>query len=57
MFEAQRDAAIEAAKAGGAILLGHWRQLDPATVQEKTKNDLVSIADRESESAIHARLT
>ncbi len=56
MFEAQRDAAVEAAKAGGAILMGHWRQLDPATVQEKTKNDLVSIADQESEAAIHAVL-
>ena len=56
MFEAQRDAAVEAAKAGGRVLLGHWRQLDPATVQEKTKNDLVSIADKESEAAIHAVL-
>ncbi|HJV22286.1 MAG TPA: inositol monophosphatase family protein [Holophagaceae bacterium] len=56
MFEAQRDAAVEAAKAGGAVLMGHWRRLDPATVQEKTKNDLVSIADKESEAAIHAVL-
>lgn len=53
MFEAQRDAAIEAARAGGEALLRHWRKLDPATIQEKTKNDLVSIADKESEAAIH----
>lgn len=53
MFEAQRDAAIEAAKAGGEALLRHWRKLDPATIQEKTKNDLVSVADQESEAAIH----
>lgn len=56
MFEAQRDAAITAAHAGGEALLRHWRQLDPAQIHEKTKNDLVSIADRESETAIHAVL-
>ena len=56
MFEAQRDAAIEAAKAGGEALLRHWRRLDPTSIHEKTKNDLVSVADRESEAAIHAVL-
>jgi myo-inositol-1(or 4)-monophosphatase len=56
MFEAQRDAAITAAHAGGAALLKHWRKLNPANVHEKTKNDLVSIADQESEAAIHAVL-
>jgi myo-inositol-1(or 4)-monophosphatase len=56
MFEAQRDAAIEAARAGGGALMRHWRRLDPASIQEKTKHDLVSIADRESETAIHAVL-
>ena len=56
MFEAQRDAAIEAAEAGGRALMRHWRRLDPSCIQEKTKNDLVSVADRESEAAIHAVL-
>jgi myo-inositol-1(or 4)-monophosphatase len=52
MFDAQRDAAIAAAKAGGEVLLTHFRKLDASTIQEKTKNDLVSVADRESEAAI-----
>lgn len=56
MFEAQRDAAIEAARAGGEALLKHWRKLEPGAIQEKTKHDLVSIADRESEAAIHGVL-
>ncbi len=56
MFEAQREAAVAAAKAGGEVLLRHFRKLDPATVAEKTKNDFVSEADRASEAAIKAEL-
>jgi myo-inositol-1(or 4)-monophosphatase len=56
MFEAQREACSAAARAGGSILLGHFRKLDPASVSEKSKNDLVSIADRESEAVIKAEL-
>ena len=52
MFEAQRDACLEAAEVGGRILLHHFRHLEPGTISEKTKNDLVSIADQESEAAI-----
>ena len=56
MLEAQRDACIAAAQAGGQVLLGYFRKLDPAAISEKSKNDLVSIADRESERVIKAEL-
>jgi myo-inositol-1(or 4)-monophosphatase len=56
MFEAQREACIMAAQAGGEVLLGHFRKLDPARVNEKTKNDFVSDADRESEAVVKAEL-
>lgn len=56
MFEAQLDAALDAARTGGEVLLSHWRKLDPAGITEKTKNDLVSQADKESEAAIRAVL-
>jgi myo-inositol-1(or 4)-monophosphatase len=56
MFEEQREACISAALAGGKVLLGHFRRLDPANISEKSKNDLVSNADREAEAAIQAEL-
>ena len=56
MHEAQRDACVAAAQAGGKILLGFFRRLDPATITEKTKNDVVSAADRDAEAAIRAEL-
>jgi myo-inositol-1(or 4)-monophosphatase len=56
MFESERAACITAAQAGGQVLLRHFRQLDPAQVSEKTKNDLVSIADKESEAVIKKTL-
>ncbi|BDU68825.1 inositol monophosphatase [Geothrix oryzae] len=56
MHEAQRDACVAAARAGGKILLGYFRRLDPATITEKTKNDVVSAADRDAEAAIRAEL-
>jgi len=56
MFDAQREACVAAAQAGGRVLLGYFRKLDPATITEKTKNDVVSEADRAAEAAIHAEL-
>lgn len=56
MYETQRDACVTAARAGGKVLLGYFRQLDPATITEKTKNDVVSDADRAAEAAIRAVL-
>lgn len=52
MYEAQRDACLAAAEAGGKILLHHFRRLEPGSILEKTKNDLVSIADQEAEAVI-----
>ena len=56
MFETQREACRDAAKAGGEILLRHFRKLEPGSVHEKSKNDFVSIADKEAEEAIRAVL-
>jgi myo-inositol-1(or 4)-monophosphatase len=56
MFEAQRVACVAAAQAGGKVLLGYFRQLDPAGITEKTKNDFVSDADRQAEAAIRTEL-
>ena len=56
MFDAQRDACVAAAQAGGQVLLGFFRKLDPATITEKTKNDVVSEADRAAEAAIRHEL-
>ena len=38
------------------MLLRYFRLLDPASVSEKSKNDLVSAADRDSEAVIQAEL-
>lgn len=46
------EVATAAAQRAGEILLSHWRKLSPGSVEEKAKNDFVSIADRESERAI-----
>ena len=56
MFEAQREACIAAAQAGGEVLLPYFRNLEPGAITEKTKNDYVSDADRASEAAIRAEL-
>ena len=56
MFEADLEAAIAAAEAGGAVLMSHFRRLEPGQISEKTKHDLVSVADKESEAAIRAVL-
>ncbi len=46
------EIAIEAAHAGGEVLLANWRRLPQASVSEKQKNDFVTFADRESEERI-----
>jgi myo-inositol-1(or 4)-monophosphatase len=48
------EAGVAAAKAGGEILLGYWRNLPHGSVEEKRKNDFVTNADRESEQRIIA---
>jgi len=56
MIQKQKDACIAAALAGGEVLLRYFRQLDPASITEKSKHDLVSQADRDSEAVIKAEL-
>jgi myo-inositol-1(or 4)-monophosphatase len=46
------DVAVAAAREAGEVLVGHFGRLDPASVEEKAANDVVSIADRESEAVI-----
>ena len=46
------EAAVEAAKLGAEILLGHWERLGKDDADIKARNDWVSRADRESEKAI-----
>jgi myo-inositol-1(or 4)-monophosphatase len=46
------EAAVEAAKLGAEVLLQHWERLDKTDADLKSRNDWVSRADRESESAI-----
>jgi myo-inositol-1(or 4)-monophosphatase len=50
------DVAVEAAREAGEVLTGHFGRLDPARVEEKAANDVVSIADRESEAVIRRAL-
>ena len=54
--ELELEAAIAAAQAGAAVLMKHFRKLEPGQVSEKTKHDLVSVADKESEAAIRSAL-
>lgn len=46
------DAAVDAARAGAEVLMGHWRNLPVGSIEEKQKNDFVTVADRESEERI-----
>ena len=46
------DLAIEAARAGAAILLKYWERIGKEDADIKARNDWVSKADRESEKAI-----
>ncbi len=50
------DAVEAVARAGEAALMPHFRHLEPQDVDEKAKNDLVSVADRASEAAILAAI-
>ena len=50
------DAAVAAARAGGEVLTANWRNLPRGSVEEKTKNDFVTHADRESEERIIAAI-
>jgi len=56
MYEAQREACIAAAQAGGRVAMTFFRKLDPNKVTEKSRNDLVTEADHASEAAIKAEL-
>ena len=56
MFDQELEAAVAAAEAGAAVLMKHFRKLEPGQINEKTKHDLVSVADKESEAAIRAAL-
>jgi myo-inositol-1(or 4)-monophosphatase len=50
------EAAVDAARAGAAVLLHHWERLGKEDADLKARNDWVSVADRESERAIVALL-
>ena len=50
------ETAVTAAVAGGEVLLANWRNLPHGSVEEKTKNDFVTFADRESEARIIASI-
>lgn len=50
------ETAVEAAKAGGEVLVANWRNLPRGSVAEKMKNDFVTYADRESEERIAAAI-
>jgi myo-inositol-1(or 4)-monophosphatase len=54
--DAALDAVEAVARAGARELMRHWRALDPAEVDEKAANDLVSAADRAAEAAILAAI-
>ena len=46
------EAAVDAARAGAAVLLSHWEHLGKEDADLKARNDWVSLADRESERTI-----
>ncbi len=46
------DVAVASARAAGALLLSYYGSLDPSEVEEKGRNDVVSRADRESETLV-----
>jgi len=50
------ETAVDAAYAGGEVLLANWRKLPKGSVSEKKKNDFVTHADRESEDVIVSRI-
>lgn len=46
------DTAVAAARSAAEILLARWRNLPAGSIEEKQKNDFVTVADRESEERI-----
>jgi myo-inositol-1(or 4)-monophosphatase len=54
--QAHFDAAVAAARQGGAVALAHYRNLGALTVESKGVQDHVSEADRETEHVIKAHL-
>jgi len=50
------EAAVDAARAGAAVLLHHWERLGKEDADLKARNDWVSLADRDSERAIVSSL-
>jgi myo-inositol-1(or 4)-monophosphatase len=44
------------ARAGADRLLEYWRQLDRDQIDEKARNDLVTVADREAEATVLAEI-
>jgi len=50
------ETAVEAARAGGEVLLASWRNLPDGSVTEKARNDFVTSADHQSEQVILARV-
>lgn len=51
------EIAMEAARRGAEVLMGHWEQLGKEDADLKARNDWVSNADRESEVAIVDAIT
>lgn len=51
------ELASDAARVGAEILLRYWKNLGKGDADQKSRNDWVSRADRESESAIFAFLS
>lgn len=50
------EVAVEAARRGSAVLLRYWERLGKEDADTKARNDWVSAADRESETAIIAAI-
>jgi myo-inositol-1(or 4)-monophosphatase len=50
------DVAVDAARRAGEILTAYFRSFDSSWVEEKSRNDVVSRADRESEALIRTLL-
>jgi myo-inositol-1(or 4)-monophosphatase len=46
------DVAVRAAREAGTLLVRYFRSFDPSWVEEKSRNDVVSRADRESEALL-----
>ena len=56
-FQKALHAATEAAHQGAAILMEYFNHRDELVIEHKSRNDLVSQADKDAEKAIIAKLT